>query len=96
MSNQINYNKSNTHTTYVASETFCLGSKIEEIKEAIICEQNEKLTAKVYTEHDEKIVRKKINEMNKNLSSYKQIENVEFYAEEFPKTASNKIKRGEV
>lgn len=70
--------------------------KIEEIKEAIICEQNEKLTAKVYTEHDEKIVRKKINEMNKNLSSYKQIENVEFYAEEFPKTASNKIKRGEV
>ncbi|NCC82250.1 MAG: hypothetical protein EOM04_08280 [Clostridia bacterium] len=70
--------------------------KIEEIKEVIVCEEKGKLTAKVYTEDDEKVVRKKINEMNKNLSLYKQIENVEFYAEEFPKTASKKIKRGEI
>ena len=70
--------------------------KIEEIIEVVVCEQNEKLTAKVYSEHDEKIIRKKINEMNKHLSSYKQIENVVFYAEEFPKTASKKIKRGEI
>lgn len=70
--------------------------KIEEIKEVVVCEQNGKLTAKVYSEHDEKIIRKKINEINKNLSSYKQIENVVFYTEEFPKTASKKIKRGEI
>lgn len=70
--------------------------KIEEIKEVIVCEQDGKLTAKVYSEHDEKIIRNKINEMNKHLSSYKQIENIVFYAEEFPKTASKKIKRGEI
>ncbi len=70
--------------------------EIQEIKEVVVCEQNGKLTAKVYTEDDEEIVRKKINEINKNLSSYKQIENVVFYTEEFPKTASKKIKRGEV
>ncbi len=70
--------------------------KIEEIKEVVVCEQDGKLTAKVYSEHDEKTIRKKINEMNKHLSSYKQIENIVFYAEEFPKTASKKIKRGEI
>jgi urate oxidase len=62
----------------------------------VICEQNGKLTAKVYTEHDEETVRKKIYEINKRLSSYKQIEHVVFYAEEFPKTSSKKIKRGEI
>ncbi len=70
--------------------------KIEEIKEVVVCEQNGKLTAKIYSEQDEKLIRKKINELNKSLSSYKQIENVLFFAEEFPKTASKKIKRGEI
>lgn len=70
--------------------------KIKEIKEVVVCEQSGKLTAKVYSEQDENLIRKKINELNKSLSSYKQIENVVFYAEEFPKTASKKIKRGEI
>ncbi len=70
--------------------------KIEEIKEIIICEQNEKLTAKIYSDCEEGIIRKKINELNKTLASYKQIESVVFYDKEFPKTASKKIKRGEV
>lgn len=70
--------------------------KIEEIKEVVICEQDGKLTAKVYSEHDDKIIRQKINEVNKNLASYKQIENIVFYDEEFPKTSSKKIKRGEI
>jgi long-chain acyl-CoA synthetase len=70
--------------------------KIEEIKEIIICEQNEKLTAKIYSDCEEGIIRKKINEINKKLASYKQIESVVFYHNEFPKTASKKIKRGEV
>jgi long-subunit acyl-CoA synthetase (AMP-forming) len=35
--------------------------KIEEIKEVVICEQDGKLTAKVYTEHDDKLIRQKIN-----------------------------------
>lgn len=70
--------------------------KIEEIKEVVVCEQNGKLTAKVYSEHDEKILRKKINQINKQLASYKQIESVVFYTEEFPKTGSKKIKRGEI
>ena len=70
--------------------------KIEEIKEVIVCEQNSKLTAKVYSQHDEIIIRKKINEFNKKLASYKQIESVLFYDREFPKTASRKIKRGEI
>jgi len=70
--------------------------KIEEIKEVVICEQDGKLTAKVYSEHEEKIVRQKINEANKHLASYKQIEKIAFYTEEFPKTSSKKIKRGEI
>lgn len=70
--------------------------KIEEIKEVVVCEQNGKLTAKVYSEYDEKIIRKKVNEINKSLASYKQIEKIMFYTEEFPKTSSKKIKRGEI
>ena len=69
---------------------------IEEIKEAVVCEQDGRLTAKIYTEHDEDVIRKKINELNKRLSSYKQIEHIIFFAEEFPKTSSKKIKRGEI
>jgi long-chain acyl-CoA synthetase len=70
--------------------------KIEEIKEIVICEQNGKLTAKIYSDCDEGIIRKKINELNKSLASYKQIESVVLYDKEFPKTASKKIKRGEI
>ena len=69
---------------------------IEQIKEAVICEQDGRLTAKIYAEDDQEVIRKKINELNKRLSSYKQIENIVFYAEEFPKTSSKKIKRGEI
>ncbi len=71
-----------------------LGS--EEITEVAICEQDRRLTAKIYSEHDEEVIRRKINELNKHLSSYKQIANIIFYAEEFPKTSSKKIKRGEI
>lgn len=70
--------------------------KIEEIKEVVVCEQDGKLTAKVYSDQEDAVVRQKINEANKNLSSYKQIENIIFYTEEFPKTSSKKIKRGEI
>ena len=70
--------------------------KIEEINEIVVCEQDGKLTAKVYSEHDKNLIRQKINEVNKSLSSYKQIEQVVFYEEEFPKTSSKKIKRGEI
>jgi len=70
--------------------------KIAEIEEVVVCEQNGKLTAKVYSSHDQNIIRKKIIDMNKELASYKQIASVEFSAEEFPKTASKKIKRGEI
>lgn len=70
--------------------------KIEEIKEIVICEQNGKLTAKIYSEGDQDSIRNKIYEVNKTLASYKQIESVVFYDKEFPKTASKKIKRGEI
>lgn len=70
--------------------------KIEEIKEIVICEQNGKLTAKIYSDSDKGIIRKKVNELNKKLASYKQIERVVFYDNEFPKTASKKIRRGEI
>lgn len=69
--------------------------KIEEVIEVIVCEENGKLTAKVYSEGDQSLIRKKINEINRNLTSYKQIENVIFQDEEFPKTSSKKIKRGD-
>ena len=64
--------------------------KIEEINEIVVCEQDGKLTAKVSSEHDKNLIRQKINEVNKSLSSYKQIEQVVFYEEEFPKTSSKK------
>ncbi len=70
--------------------------KMEEINEIVICEQNGKLTAKIYTDCEEGIIRKKISDLNKKLASYKQIESVVFYKDEFPKTASKKIKRGEI
>ncbi len=70
--------------------------KIDEIKEIVVCEHNGKLTAKIYSDCEEGIIRKKINELNKSLASYKQIESVVFYDKEFPKTASKKIKRGEI
>ena len=70
--------------------------KIEEIGEVVVCQENGKLTAKVYSEHDKLIIRKKINAMNKMLASYKQIESVVFCEEEFPKTGSKKIRRGEI
>lgn len=69
--------------------------KIEGIIEVIVCEQEGKLTAKVYSDQDEMIIRKKINELNKTLTSYKQIEKIVFVDGEFPKTASKKIKRGD-
>lgn len=68
--------------------------KIEEIKEVVVSEQNGKLTAEIYSPHDERQIRKKINELNRKLTSYKQIESIKFRAEEFPKIASKKIKRG--
>lgn len=69
--------------------------KIEEIIEALVYEQDGKITAKVYSKHDEETIRRKINEMNKALSFQKQIQQIVIVKEEFPKTGTQKIKRGE-
>ena len=68
--------------------------KMKKLKEVVVSEQNGKLTAEIYSPHDERQIRKKINELNRKLTSYKQIESIKFRAEEFPKIASKKIKRG--
>lgn len=70
---------------------------ISEINEVIVYEKDGLITAEIYCagadEAEKKETEKKIFEYSKELPAYKQIGNVVFRDNEFPKTTTKKIKR---
>ena len=66
--------------------------QIENVIEVLVYAQNDKVTAEIYAERTAEI-KNQINELNKTLPIYKQIQNVKFRAAEFDKTTTKKIKR---
>ncbi len=75
-----------------------LCDKIDEIAEIVVSGKNDKIVAEIYHAQEdhsvEDVIREKVREVNKTLARYKQVEEVTFRYEEFPKTTTKKIKRG--
>ena len=72
-------------------------NNIPEVKEVLVYGKNDFVTAEIFcdaeAENAESIIREKIDLLNKDLPSYKQIASVKFRETEFPKTTTKKIKR---
>ena len=74
-------------------------SHIDNVTEVLVYEEDETITAEIYSDADEnkEAVRGKIKddimELNKTLAVYKQIRKVKFRSVEFEKTTTKKIKR---
>lgn len=72
-------------------------NNIPEVKEVLVYGNNDSVTAGIFcdaeAENAESIIREKIDMINKDLPSYKQIASVKFRETEFPKTTTKKIKR---
>lgn len=66
--------------------------QIENVIEVLVYAQNDKVMAEIYAERTDEI-KNQINELNKTLPIYKQIQTVKFRAAEFDKTTTKKIKR---
>ena len=65
---------------------------IENVIEVLVYEENDTIAAEIYAENTNNI-QNSINELNKSLPLYKQIQKVKFRCVEFPKTTTKKIKR---
>lgn len=74
-------------------------SKIDNVTEVLVYEENEQITAEIYSDAEEnrEAVRESIKEgvkaLNETLASYKQIRKIKFRSAEFEKTTTKKIKR---
>ena len=72
-------------------------NSIPEVKEVLVYGKNDSVTAEIFcdeeAENAESIINEKIDMLNKDLPSYKQIASVKFRETEFPKTTTKKIKR---
>lgn len=72
-------------------------NNIPVVKEVLVYGKNDSITAEIFcdeeAENAESIIREKIDMLNKDLPSYKQIASVKFRETEFPKTTTKKIKR---
>ncbi len=70
---------------------------ISQVKEVLVYGENDIITAELFcnieVENEESVIRDKIEQLNKNLPSYKQIASVKYRDSEFPKTTTKKIKR---
>ncbi|MBP3361599.1 MAG: AMP-binding protein [Clostridia bacterium] len=66
--------------------------RIENVIEVLVYSENDIITAEIYAENTENI-KEKINELNKTLPLYKQVQNIKFRDTEFNKTTTKKIKR---
>ena len=64
----------------------------ENVIEVLVYAENDTITAEIYAENTDNI-QNNINELNKSLPLYKQIQNVKFRDTEFVKTTTKKIKR---
>ncbi len=73
---------------------------IEQIKEAVVYEENKLIAAEIYpdpeTDNAEQIIRDRIALLNKTLPIYKQVQSIKFRQTEFEKTTTKKIKRHKV
>ena len=72
-------------------------NSIPEVKEVLVYGKNDSVTAEIFcdeeAENEESIIKYKIDMLNKDLPSYKQISSLKFRDTEFPKTTTKKIKR---
>lgn len=75
-------------------------SRIPEVSEVVVYEDNHAITAEVYPEASDlppaelrKRLQKEINKLNAKLPNHKHIQNLKIRATEFEKTATRKIKR---
>ncbi len=74
-------------------------SRIENVTEVLVYEEDNQITAEIYSdvEEDREAARDKIKEgiknLNQTLAAYKQIRKIKFRAVEFNKTTTKKIKR---
>lgn len=72
-------------------------NNIPVVKEVLVYGKNDSITAEIFfdeeVENVESIIKNKIDVLNKDLPSYKQIVSVKFRDTEFPKTTTKKIKR---
>lgn len=76
-----------------------LAARIDNVDEVLVYEENETITAEIYSEAEEnkeavrEQIKKDIQELNKQLADYKKIRKVKFRSVEFDKTTTKKIKR---
>lgn len=72
-------------------------NNIPEVKEVLVYGANDLITAEIFFDDEfdnaASIIKDKIDELNKEIPSYKQIASVKFRDTEFPKTTTKKIKR---
>lgn len=72
-------------------------NNIPEVKEVLVYGKNDSITAEIFFDEEvdnaESKIKDKIDELNKEIPSYKQIASVIFRDTEFPKTTTKKIKR---
>ncbi|MBR4934943.1 MAG: hypothetical protein IKZ01_03630, partial [Anaerotignum sp.] len=64
----------------------------ENVLEVIVYEENQGITAEIYAE-DRTGIQEHINEYNKTMPMYKQVQKVKFRDTEFINTTTKKIKR---
>ncbi len=71
--------------------------KIDEIQEIVVSGENDRIVAEIYHGQEDKsvedVIRAKITDVNRTLPLHKQVADVRFRDEEFPKTTTKKIKR---
>jgi long-chain acyl-CoA synthetase len=75
-------------------------SRIPEVSEAVVYEDNHNIVAEVFPEESElsreeleKVLQKRIDKMNKGLPNHKHVQRLKVRDTEFEKTATRKIKR---
>ena len=69
--------------------------KIENVDEVLVYDEDNLITAEIYTENAEakEAVRTAVQKLNEELPSHKQIKHIKFRDTEFEKTTTKKIKR---
>lgn len=74
-------------------------ARIPNVTEVLVYEENELITAEIYTDAEEdreavkEQIKKDVQEVNHTLAQYKQIRKIKFRSVEFEKTTTQKIKR---
>lgn len=79
-----------------AEELETLIYKILDVSEVVVYGKDNKIIAEIFSENDnQQVIKNEINNLNKTLPTYKQIDEIIFRAIPFEKTTTKKIKRRE-